>query len=91
MNSVFVRDDPNTQVTDFVITTNKGTDGIWWMQGISEPDNLNVYLDESFDDQLIISYPKIQFPSEEEGFILSRTWSVELDFYIVSFNPSADM
>ena len=91
MNSIFVRDDQNTDINDFVVTTNKGIDALWWMKGISEPDNLNVYLDDTFDDQVIISYPKLKFPAEEEGFVLSKTWTVELDFYIVSFNPTADM
>jgi hypothetical protein len=62
MNSVFVRDDQNTNINNFVVTTNVGIDSIWWLNGISEPDNLNPYLHSSFDDQIIFTYPTLQFP-----------------------------
>lgn len=88
MDSTFLRDEQNSNIGQFVVKSNKNIDSIWWMKGISEPDNLNVYLGENFDDQIIIEYPKLRFSTDEDGLVPSKTWTVELQCYFASFPGS---
>lgn len=78
IDSFFFRDEQNSQINKFVVKTNKGTDSIWWMKGILEPDNLTVYFGDTFDDQLIIEYPKLKYATHDDGLVMSKTWTVEL-------------
>lgn len=59
------------------------------MKGIAEPDNINAYLGDGNDDQIIIEYPTLKFSTDEDGVVPQKTWTVELQVYFVTFPTSS--